>query len=174
MEVSMKVLIVYDSLFGNTEKIAHTVHGELSKTTEVKLARAAALPRLTMNDLDLLLVGGPTHRQTMSDAVAKLIQATPAAALQGIPVATFDTSYDMPRWLRVASGGTAANKILRGLRKLGALRLASPKSFLIEHNHEGPLMAGELEKAERWAASLAEKLVLEQPVGSGQRLERAV
>ncbi|UCH26871.1 MAG: flavodoxin family protein [Trueperaceae bacterium] len=170
----MKVLLVYDSLFGNTEKVAKTIAGELSKVATVRLERAASLPRLVMNDYDLLVLGGPTHRQNASEAVQKLLQASAQGALHGLSVATFDTCYEMPRWIRMVSGGTAADKIMRGLRKLGALSATRPKSFLIEHNNEGPLLAGQLEEAERWAASLA-KTYTPKPVGQrSQRMKRAL
>jgi hypothetical protein len=75
--------------------------------------------------------------------------------LRGVPIAAFDTSYEMHALL---ARFTAAKRIDRKLRKLGGKRLVRPETFHVEHHHEGPLCDGEIERAKRWAESIVGKL----------------
>ena len=61
----MKVLIVYDSVYGNTEKIARAIGGAI--TGDVKVLRAGEVNRAELEPIDLLIVGSPTQgfRPTM-------------------------------------------------------------------------------------------------------------
>ena len=66
--------------------------------------------------------------------------------------ATFDTRLDKSPWI----SGAAARGIARRLRRLG-IDVIDTESFLVEDT-EGPLAAGELERARAWGAELARSL----------------
>ena len=55
----MKVLIVYDSAYGNTEKVARAIGGVI--TGEVKVLRPGEVNPSELQSLDLLIVGSPTQ-----------------------------------------------------------------------------------------------------------------
>lgn len=54
-------LVVVESMFGNTMSIGRAVADGLSPTLRVDLVEIGAAPRAVGGDVDLLVVGGPTH-----------------------------------------------------------------------------------------------------------------
>jgi flavodoxin len=161
---SVNILIVYDTVHGNTEQLAQGMARALAPVASVRLEKAAELARIDAAGVDLLIAGGPTHRQHMSAPLAALLEAADRGAFRGVRVAAFDTRYRMPAWL----AGSAARRIARQLKKGGGLLIAPPESFFMERDappkgikrrHElERLEPGELERAARWAVALAQNL----------------
>ncbi len=164
----MKVWIVYESLFGNTEAVARAVAEGLgtagSVTVEEVNDASASRP-----DVDLLVVGGPTHafglsrESTRSDGAQKAGRTLPADTiglrewLDAMPerettagFAAFDTRVRHPRL-----PGSAAKKAAKRLRQRGWSEAARPESFWVEGT-QGPLLDGELERARAWGRALVE------------------
>ena len=56
----MKILIVYDSAYGNTEKIVRAIAGAIPPSNEIKVLRAGEANPSALERLDLLIVGSPT------------------------------------------------------------------------------------------------------------------
>ena len=171
----MKALVVYESMFGNTETIARAVADGLAETCEVTLADVASAP--SAEGMDLLVAGAPTHAFGLSrpssreqakqsgavraGATAAGLREYLAAAppLTGLAAATFDTRVDKP------ITGSAARTAHRRLRRLGCRMLVPPTGFRVAGT-AGPLLAGEADRARRWAAGLA------APLGSEHRTGR--
>jgi flavodoxin len=107
-----------------------------------------------LKDLDLLIMGTPTHRMNLPEDVRPVFERLPRRLLPKTPVATFDTSYKMSPFL---AGFTAAKKLARKLHKLGGKRVVRPETFHVMEK-EGPLYDGELERAEKWADTILKKL----------------
>jgi flavodoxin I len=156
----MNCLIVYDTVYGNTEQVARAIATALMPTHAVRLVKADQIAKLDTASIDLLIVGGPTHRHRMSPHIAAVLKATSRGTLKGVKVAAFDTRYRMAAWL----SGSAASNIARYLRRLGGLLQMPPESFFIErdlpprgekrrHNLER-LEAGEIERAAKWAVEI--------------------
>jgi len=59
MKNRMKSLIVYDSMYGNTEKIAKAIGDGL--TGEVKVVRVGEVNPAELKTFDLLILGSPVH-----------------------------------------------------------------------------------------------------------------
>jgi flavodoxin len=160
----VNILIVYDTVHGNTEQLAQAMARALAATASVRLERAGDLIGIDPGEADLVMVGGPTHRQRMSAALSAVLEATDRGALKKVCAAAFDTRYRMAAWL----SGSAARRIAHQLKKHGA-RLAAPaESFFIardvppkgqkrRHDLE-QLETGEIERAARWAAHLAQTM----------------
>ncbi len=159
----MHVLLVYDTKFGNTELIARSIAGGLGEDLHVQVMRAEA-PLPALDGVALLILGGPTQRHGLTPALKQLVRSLPSGALQGVPVATFDTRYDMSRLLT----GSAAHVAQRQLRHTGCQFVAPPESFFMQrdrgspehgrtHDDEG-LMPGEVERARIWGQRLAHHL----------------
>lgn len=145
----MKTLIVYDSLYGNTQHIATAIAATLGAGG---LAPMVAVQDLRVHDLaglDLLVVGGPTQQRGVSPALRTALDALPAGALQGVAAAAFDTRR---RSVRLVTGA-AATRIARTLEQKGAHLMLPPESFVVMHRH-GPLADGEAMRACGWAARL--------------------
>ncbi|MFO7995611.1 MAG: flavodoxin, partial [Dehalococcoidia bacterium] len=73
-------------------------------------------------------------------------------SLQGITAAAFDTRVPA-KWVKIL--GFAAGKIADSLKKKGATLMASPEGFFVK-GKEGPVKAGELERAAGWARGILE------------------
>ena len=147
----MQVLVVYDSKFGNTERIARTIANVLAERASVRLISAGEGP-LDVEGIDVMVVGGPTHAHGISAALRAALDAVPREALKGINAAAFDTRFQLPRFLV----GGAAIHVARRLRRRGAELVVSPQSFFVAKT-EGPLLDGELERAAAWATLLLDR-----------------
>lgn len=149
----MKILIVYDSLFGNTEKIAQAIAAAFGGH-EVQVLRAKDAQPAHLQGLDFLAVGSPTHGGRPSEETKKFLDRLPSTAIKA---ATFDTSIPTEgqgrfiRWI-VRLFGYAAKRIARPLQDKGARIVGTESFFVLEK--EGPLKAGELERAQGWAGKM--------------------
>lgn len=150
----MKVLVVYDSKFGNTERIALVVADRLHRHGSVELMNVELAPRSMPQSLNLLVVGGPTQGHGASPALRGWLEGLEAA--QGARAGAFDTRFAKPRWLT----GSAARVIARRLGGLGFHMVGDPESFFVAET-EGPLLEGETDRAAAWADTLANQLITE-------------
>jgi len=146
----MKALIVYDSVYGNTEKIARAIAEAITPSGEVKVLRVDEASPSELASIDLLVVGSPTHGGRPTPAVQGLINKVPK--LQGINVAAFDTR-SQAKLARVF--GNAAGRIARNLKGKGGVLIAPPEGFFVTGT-KGPLKEGELERAAGWAKAILE------------------
>lgn len=149
----MRAIVIYDSLYGNTAKIARAIGAALPGdfSPEVhSIGEATLLPE----HLDLLIVGGPTQGHGVDTALKEYLDELPDDLLDGMAVAVFDTRLHWPELL----SGSAAKGIASRLESKGAHLIAGPESFFVE-GKEGPLAEGELERATAWARQLRVNLV---------------
>jgi flavodoxin len=152
----MKVLIVYDSYFGNTEKVAQAMGDALRDVAEVEVHRVADAQPGQVTELDALIVGSPTRAFSATPAIKQFVGRIPSQGLKGTRVAAFDTRIAVeetgPRFLAflVRIFGYAAEPIAARLERKGGTQAASPGGFIVEGS-EGPLREGELERAADWA-----------------------
>jgi flavodoxin len=153
-EKSMNSLVVHHSRFGNTKIVAEAIAGELSSAGSSRTVAFDQIDIPDLQDIELLVMGTPTHRMNLPEEVRQAFKSWPKRSLNGKSVAAFDTSYKMSWWL---ARFTAARKLDRRLRKLGGKRIAGPETFHVE-GREGPLYEGEIERASTWAASIREQL----------------
>ena len=151
----MNALVVYHSLYGNTKLVAEAIAGVLQEAGTARTLSADALEATELQGVNLVVMGTPTHKMNLPKEVQPVLQALPKRSLRGVPTAAFDTSYKMSALL---SRFTAAKRIDRKLRKLGGKRLVPPETFHVHEHHEGPLFDGEIERAQRWAGSILERV----------------
>ena len=146
----MRALIVYDSVHGNTALVAQAIGDTLAG--EVSVRRAGEVRAAEAQAVDLLIVGSPTHGGWFTEAIKTWLDEVPATGLQGIRLAAFDTRTP-PTWLSRIFG-FAAPRIADRLEKKGGALLVPPAGFLVK-GIEGPLLEGELTKAQSWAREIA-------------------
>jgi flavodoxin I len=152
----MKVLIVYDSYFGNTERVAQAMGDALRAAAEVEVRRAVEVKPEQVTGLDALIVGSPTRAFSPTPATKQFLGSLPRQSLDGVKVAAFDTRIAVeetgPRFLAllVKVFGYAAKPIASRLERKGGEQAAPPEGFIVEGT-EGPLREGELERASAWA-----------------------
>ena len=143
----MKALVVYDSQYGNTERIAQAIGEAIGS----QVARVGDVSPTELEELDLLIVGSPTHGGWYTPGVKDLLEALPL--LEGLKVAAFDTRT-ASLWNRLLPFGYAAPRIARKMEGSGGNLQAPPEGFVVLGT-EGPLKDGELELAAGWARGLA-------------------
>ncbi len=148
----MKALIVYDSVYGNTEKIARAVAGAITPFGEVKVLRAGEVNPSEFGSIDLLIIGSPTQGGKPTPAIQEFLSKIPANALKNINVASFDTRVKM---FVAKLFGYAAGHIADSLKGKGGYLVAPPEGFIVKGN-EGPLKPGELERTADWAKRIAD------------------
>ena len=144
----MKTLSVYDSVYGNTEKIAQAIGGAI--TGEVKVLRIGEVNPPELKTLDLLIVGSPTQGGRPTPAIQDFLNKVSESAIKGINIAAFDTRFST-RFMGIF--GYAAGRIADSLKKKGGTLILSPEGFFVK-GKEGPLKEGELERAATWAKEI--------------------
>lgn len=148
----MKTLIVYDSVYGNTERIAKAIGEGVAGMVEVLRTAEADLSNLEA--LDLVIVGSPTHGGRPTPAMRDFLNRAPEHAFKGTNVAAFDTRSTNRL---VSIFGYAAGRIGDNLRKKGGSQVVSPEGFYVIGT-KGPLKEGELERAAAWCKGIIDGL----------------
>lgn len=154
-----KIRVVYDSVFGNTEKIAQAI-GDAFDSEAVEVLPVSEMAREKLGNLDVLIVGSPTRKFRPTPAVVKFLKGIPNHSLDGVKVAGFDTripeediakSRVLPFFVKVF--GYAAEPISNMLIKKGGRAALPPEGFYVG-GIDGPLVEGELDRASLWAGRI--------------------
>ncbi len=148
----MKALIVYDSVYGNTEKIAKAIADGITPSGEVKVLRAGEATTSELASVDLLIVGSPVHGGRPTPAVQDFLGKMAQESLKDMKVTAFDTRATS-KFAKIF--GNAAGRIAGQLAKKGALLIAPAEGFFVAGT-KGPLKEGELERATAWAKGILE------------------
>jgi hypothetical protein len=170
-KVMKNALVVYESMFGGTRQVAEAVADGLARSTRCTVVEVGAAPTVVDNDVDLLVIGAPTHAFGLSTPdtrhAAQDETTTPVisrdlgvrewlAALvvlsAGTRTAAFDTHVKQ-RWVP----GSASHKIAHALAHKGLSPAVEPVSFRVE-GVTGPLLDGELDRARQWGDALGHRL----------------
>ena len=172
-------LVVYESMWGNTEKVARAVAEGLASEYRVEVHEVGDAPASPTADVELIVVGGPTHAFSLTRASTRQDARRQGADhggdtglrewLDGLPsgehpqhVATFDTRVEKMRHLP----GSAAKSAARVAHRHGYERAVAAESFYVADT-DGPLIDGELERASAWGRRIAADLQ-HQPAAPGR------
>ena len=167
----MKIVIVFESMFGNTRQIAEAIADGVRDSALVSVVNINDITPPVLENANVVIVGAPTHAHSLSrpatraEAVKEAADPTEGLALEpnaestgvrewlesgpSLPglFAAFDTRADVARIL----SGAASSKIERMLYSLGSKRLDKAESFLVKDNR---LDAGERDRAQQWGTHL--------------------
>ena len=146
----MKALVVYDSAYGNTEKIAKSIGGAI--TGNVKVLRVGEVNPSELEPVDFLIVGSPTYGGRPTPAVQDFLNNIRESAVKGMSAAAFDTRLSA-KWVKIF--GYASGKIAGCLKAKGGTLIMSPEGFFVK-GAKGPLVEGELERAASWAKEIVQ------------------
>lgn len=155
----MNSMVVYGSRHGNTHKVAEAIAFELGKHGVVKLVSAEDARKVLPEQLDLIVVGGPTEAHRVTEPVAQFFDRVGKDQLVGVAAAAFDTRLRWPEWL----SGSAAAGIAQRLHQARA-NLVSPEISFFVGGKLPVLEPGEVERAAAWAASLAARVEAKKKV----------
>ena len=172
----MKAFVVYESLYGNTQKIAEAIVAGMQPWIDAEAVRVGDAAPDLIDRAALVVVGGPTHawgmsrrrtRRVAADDVAKHGGAVARGAVEigvrewlfdvdgkGHRSAAFDTRFDKPRMLT----GSAVRAIERGLLAADFTIFSRPRSFVVSGS-SGPLADGELDRAREWGETMGRAVV---------------
>jgi len=146
----IKTLIVYDSVYGNTEKIAKAIGDAI--IGEVKVLRVGEVNISELKTFNLLIVGSPTQGGRPTPAMQGFLNKISEPVIKGIRVAAFDTRMST-RFIGIF--GFAAVRIADSLKKKGGSIITPPEGFFVkDKGQEDSLKEGELDRAVRWAKEL--------------------
>jgi hypothetical protein len=166
---TMRALVAYESMFGNTERVARAVAAGLRlEGVDTTIVNVATSEPVDLTDVDLLVVGAPTHgfslsrRATRHDAVRQggRDEAERAGmrewlgtlddAERPLLAATFDTRVTKVRYLPASASRRAA----RELTQHGHRMVSTPMGFLVQ-DVSGPLESREVDRAIAWSRRVA-------------------
>jgi flavorubredoxin len=161
----MKAIVVYESLWGNTAAIARAIAEGIGPDARALHTDEAIGPEIA--DADLIVAGAPVMAFRLpTDSIRASIagdREAPEPAdlahpsmrhwLDALPpgggrAAVFETRIS---W----SPGSSTRAISRGLEKAGYRVVVRPAKFVVKGKY-GPLRDGEVERARRWGAELAQ------------------
>ncbi len=153
----MKSLVVFDSLYGNTQKIAQVIADSLSSkalsVTQVNIS--------DLNNLNLLVIGSPIHGGQATPAIQQFLSQLNPKNFQKIKVAVFDTRFlekdvNFALKLLLKTIGYAAPKMAATLTSNGFTLLTPPCGFIVK-GKEGPLSSDQLDQAKNWLKNIVAK-----------------
>src|SRR6478672_11773321 len=162
----MRVVVVFESMFGNTEEIARAVAEGIREVRPDAVVDCLPVRQARSAEADLLVVGGPTHFLGLASPRTRHMAekfdeaAQPAengglrAWLEQLPqapvgrrAAAFDTRLDK------LLHGSAAARIAHRLAHKGYDMVAEPEGFVVV-DMTGPPRPGELQRAKAWGTCL--------------------
>lgn len=159
----MKSLVVYDSKFGNTQKVAQEIAEQLARSGSAYAIHVDEVQAGDLRGINLLVVGTPTQQFSATAPVKRWLKILPAANLSGVRAAAFDTRFTPEKINEnkilaffVGIFGYGAETIIKRLVKKGARVITEPEGFYVA-DIEGPLLADELARASDWASKLGSR-----------------
>jgi flavodoxin len=149
----VKTLIVYFSKLGNTQKVAEVIADTLVQAGDARAISVDELTASSLEEVDLLVVGSPTHSWNVPKAVQEVLKKMSYEGLGGKSVTAFDTSVQMWGPVKLLA---ASHRLWVMLRILGGKPLVPPQTFLVEKSartvtRRVNLRDGEIERAKAWA-----------------------
>ena len=167
----MRAVVVYESHWGNTGAVARAIAEGLGPDAQAMNTDEAVGPAVA--SADLVVAGAPViafglSREGMRKQIAGDVKApTPPDVSHPLLRAWLDTLPDGRGWgaafeTRIwwsprGATGTIESKLTRA----GYRRLAKSERFIVAGAY-GPLHDGELERARRWGAGLADALAVKR------------
>ncbi len=149
-----KVIVVYESKYGNTKRVAETIiegMGEVSGV-EAVLSELKEVDPNQLADFNAILVGSPNHIGGATRSIRKFIDKLGKLKLEGKQAAVFDTYL-----------GKAYEQAVKKMEKqIGdkapGLKLASPGLSIRVEGMKGPIAEGELTKCKEFGLKIATQL----------------
>lgn len=159
----MRMLVVYDSLYGNTEKIAMAIAEGINGANEVETVHVKKVDYEALGGVDLFIIGTPTHGGRPTPDIQAFVDRISREGLKNASFSTFDTRFsakDSSAGMRLLMRmiGYAADKVAKKFENEHC-HLISPAEGFFVVGKEGPLKEGELERAIKWGKTLGSRLL---------------
>jgi flavorubredoxin len=136
-----KAIVVYDSKFGNTEKIAKALSWGMRRNGfRVDCLKVDMADPIKLADYDLIAIGAPTHTLSISEPMNDFLKKLENVNLQGKDGFAFDTRLEYPL------SGSAAKGIEKKLKEFkvkivrprasAKVRITSGTAVLVENSEK--------------------------------------
>jgi len=149
-----KAIIVYESIYGNTKKIAEAICKGINEVEGVEclIRKTGEIHTDDLCDYDAIILGCPNHNQEPALNLVKFIDRASIVHLKGKIGAAFDTYTGGNKDVAVTKLEDRIHEKLPGVELIGTLssKVAGRK---------GPLVGNEESKALDFGVQLARKLV---------------
>ena len=147
----MKATVIYDTKFGNTEKVAKALALGLSDGgAETDCVHWDQVLPDRLKASDLVAIGGPTQNRKISPPLDRWLQGLASADVAGKRGFAFDTRY------KSRFAGSAAKDIEARMQNLGMMVVA-PSASAIVGGTQGPLEPGAEENFRRIGTDIAKR-----------------
>jgi flavodoxin len=146
--LEVKALVVYDSKWGNTEKVALAIAAGIGK--DAKVAQVGAVNSDQTKNIELLIIGSPVIGGRPTKPIQEYLKTIAQTSGTKLRIATFDTRMKMKFAQKF---GFAAVKMADQLREQGNSLISEPTGFIVK-GQKGPLAEGELDRATLWGKEL--------------------
>lgn len=141
----MKALVIYDSNYRNTQKVAEAIAAEF----ESEAINISSISLSELSQYDLLIVGTPIIGWMPTVKMQEFLSGLKSDQLKGVKATSFDTR------VKLFVHGDAMGKVANSLKSAGADICVNPMPFYVAGSKETPyLIDGEIEKAKSWAVSI--------------------
>jgi len=156
MDVTLRVVVCYESKYGNTERLAEAIAAEMRAAGGMEVT-VTAMKGVDVDDIanhDMILVGGPTHFGGPTRRVTKFIDALAQRNMNGKSVAVFDTylGEDFEK---------SVKKMEEQVRATApGLKLLAPGLSIRVEDIKGPIVEGELLKCKDFVKQLVAQPIL--------------
>lgn len=155
----IRAIVIYDSIFGNTEKIAKALARGLEKQGVcVDCRKVDKVEASDVIDYDFIAVGGPTHLAGVSKPMKKFLEKIDEADLRDKKGFCFDTRNHSR--LNMFDLNSASKRIEKKMKKKKVNMIKQHESAIVE-GREGPLEKGAETRFERIGNELT-GLILKQ------------
>jgi flavodoxin len=140
----MKACVIFDTRYGNTEKIARALEAGLGKAgIQTVCVNVKDVDIGSLNQYDLICVGGPTQYRTASETMQSFLKSLRRADLAGRAAFAFGTRRGSPL------AGSAARCIEEALIKQG-MKIASQRASATMVSPEPERRKEEFENEDQW------------------------
>jgi menaquinone-dependent protoporphyrinogen IX oxidase len=156
----MKGIVVYDTSYGNTKKIAETIAETLKESgIEVDLFDVKDAKKLSAKDYNFLVLGSPTKFGTMSFAIRFFLGKVKSEEWMNKPFAAFDTENpENIERARIENKEWSAGEKIAAKLKDKKMNQLLPVLKAVVFGQKGPLKEGEIDRTKDYARELAIKL----------------
>lgn len=155
----MKIMVVYDSFFGNTKQVAVAMGEVLKQSHDCNVLHVGQCSVDELEKSELIIIGSPTRGFEPTKPIVNLMKTIIGSSRITAAVATFDTRMDVKAVnnfvltfleKRRGNAGTTFKKMAE---RTGRKLLVEPEGFIVLES-EGPMKDGEIDRAGEWAKSL--------------------
>ena len=149
-----KVLVVFDTKYGNTEKLGREIASgiEESGLAECKVINIRDVETEDISVYDGVLFGGPIHAFRATSGIKNAVKKVAKQGLEGKLVAAFDTCMGSRQY----RGTKGIEKIVR--KKSPGARVMTPGLSALVDGFKGPLNSSEPARAREFGQRFAQEL----------------